>query len=92
MRRLWLLPFVLGAMAGCVSPQDDSAVAAPESDTVQRPVYPISLDDPFDPTEIPAYTREHAEVYQHIDANIDSHLASLQRWMRQRSMRPGRWR
>ncbi|HEX6930327.1 MAG TPA: M20/M25/M40 family metallo-hydrolase, partial [Gammaproteobacteria bacterium] len=40
----------------------------------------------FDPRRIPAYADSHDGVYAHIDANLDRHIANLQRWVRQRSI------
>jgi acetylornithine deacetylase/succinyl-diaminopimelate desuccinylase-like protein len=35
---------------------------------------------------VPAYTGSHDDIYAHVDANVDAHLANLQRWLRQRSI------
>ena len=52
----------------------------------ERPRFSIDTDKAYDPSQVPAYTGEHREVYDHIDKSIDDHLAALQRWMRQRSI------
>ena len=52
---------------------------------VKRPVYSIESEEVFDSADIPTYSRSHDAVYAHIDANIDAHVAELQRWMRQQS-------
>lgn len=59
------------------------SIAADES--VKRPVYSIESEEAFDAADIPAYSGNHDAVYAHIDANIDAHVAELQRWMRQQS-------
>lgn len=48
--------------------------------------FEFTTDEKFDASSIAAYTGDHAEVYAHIDANLDAHIANLQRWMRQRSI------
>jgi len=40
----------------------------------------------FSAADVPAYAGEHTEIYAHIAANQDAHLAELQRWVRQRSI------
>ncbi|MCR6662059.1 MAG: M20/M25/M40 family metallo-hydrolase [Luteimonas sp.] len=51
-----------------------------------RPAYAWSTDEAFDPGTIPAYGGKHDAVYARIDADIDAHVAHLQRWVRQRSI------
>lgn len=41
---------------------------------------------PFDASAVPAYTGDHAAIYARIDADLDAHIAHLQRWVRQRSI------
>ena len=65
------------------SPQ---ATAQAEPATVERPRFSINTDAVFDAGEIPAYTGSHDAVYDYIDANIDRHVAELQRWLRQPSI------
>ena len=52
----------------------------------ERPRFSIDTEKAYDPSQVPAYTGEHTEIYAHIDRSIDDHLAALQRWMRQRSI------
>lgn len=40
----------------------------------------------FDPAAVPAYSGDHAAIYQRIDRELDAHLGQLQRWLRQRSI------
>ena len=53
---------------------------------VKRPKYNIDLSNPYSTDQVAAYSGDHAAVYRHIDANLDAHLANLQRWMRQPSI------
>lgn len=52
----------------------------------ERPRFPIGTDAAYDPSAVPAYTGDHAEIYAYIDESIDSHIGALQRWMRQPSI------
>ncbi|NIM00705.1 MAG: peptidase M20, partial [Acidobacteria bacterium] len=36
--------------------------------------------------KIPTYLENHEAVYDYIDANLDDHLAAIQRWLRQPSI------
>lgn len=56
------------------------------SQRVERPRYPISLDNPYSTDAIAAYTGEHAAVYAYIDRQLPAHTAALQRWLRQPSI------
>ena len=40
----------------------------------------------FSAADVPPYRGSHDAVYAHIDANVDSHVAELQRWVRQPSI------
>ncbi|MCG8420584.1 MAG: M20/M25/M40 family metallo-hydrolase [Proteobacteria bacterium] len=51
-----------------------------------RPQFRLTTTESFDAAAIPAYRGNHASIYAHIDANIDQHVAQLQRWVRQRSI------
>jgi hypothetical protein len=46
----------------------------------------FTTDEAFDASRIPAYAGKHDDVYKHIDASIDAHIAQLQRWVRQPSV------
>ena len=52
----------------------------------ERPRYPLDTSYPYDLAAIPAYAGNHERVYAHIDANLDAHVAKLQRWLRQPSI------
>jgi hypothetical protein len=51
-----------------------------------RLTYAWSTDEAFDAAAIPAYGGRHDAVYARIDADLDAHVAHLQRWVRQRSI------
>ncbi|WP_375208286.1 M20/M25/M40 family metallo-hydrolase [Hyphococcus sp.] len=51
-----------------------------------RPDYALPEAEPFDAASVPAYAGDHAAVYAHIDQNLDSHIAKIQRWLRQPSV------
>jgi acetylornithine deacetylase/succinyl-diaminopimelate desuccinylase-like protein len=53
---------------------------------VRAPQVRFTTDEAFDAGGIPAYSGRHEEVYRHIEANIQAHLAELQRWVRQPSV------
>ena len=86
------------ALAGCVPSSDSepdaggsSLTAGGGSGPVTAPGSPLAgfaftTDESFDASSIPAYGGDHAEVYAHIDANLDAHVAELRRWTRQRSI------
>jgi acetylornithine deacetylase/succinyl-diaminopimelate desuccinylase-like protein len=51
-----------------------------------RPTFTLATDEAYDLGSIPAYPLAHGDVYAHIDANIEDHLAAIQRWLRQPSI------
>ncbi|QDW66624.1 M20/M25/M40 family metallo-hydrolase [Luteimonas granuli] len=51
-----------------------------------RPERVFTTGEAFDPSGIPAYAGDHADVHARIDADLDAHVAGLQRWVRQRSI------
>lgn len=53
---------------------------------VERPRFTIDTEAAYDPSAIPAYAGDHADIYTHIDESIDEHTGALQRWMRQPSI------
>ncbi len=53
---------------------------------VKRPKYDIDLSNPYSTDQVAAYAGDHQAVYEYIDANLDVHLAHLQRWMQQPSI------
>ncbi len=48
--------------------------------------FTFTTEDVFDAGAVPAYAGEHADIYAHIDANLDGHVAQIQRWIRQPSV------
>ena len=52
----------------------------------QSSKFRITTDEAFDPASIAAYAGDHEAVYRYIDANVDDHLANIQRWLRQPSI------
>src|SRR5210317_2638587 len=71
--------------AGCQPAAEP--VPEPGSNTeVQRPAFELATSAAYDVAAIEAYVGDHAAVYDYIDANLDDHLAALQRWLRQQSI------
>jgi len=66
--------------------QQATPTAEPIEDKVVRPAFSLATDDAYDFDAIPTYLESHQVVYDHIDANLDAHLASIQRWLRQPSI------
>jgi acetylornithine deacetylase/succinyl-diaminopimelate desuccinylase-like protein len=48
--------------------------------------FAFQTDEAFDAAAIPAYAGDHADIYAHIDTNLDRHIAAIQRWIRQPSV------
>lgn len=46
----------------------------------------FTTDEAFDAASVGAYRGDHADVYAHIDANLERHVAQIQRWIRQPSV------
>lgn len=63
------------AFAGSARPQQ-----------ANRPRYRLTTTEKFDAATVPPYRGNHAAIYRHIDANLDRHVANLQRWLRQPSV------
>ncbi|HJR58553.1 MAG TPA: M20/M25/M40 family metallo-hydrolase [Vicinamibacterales bacterium] len=59
------------------------AAAAQET---RPPSIRFTTDEAFDASRIPPYAGRHDDVYKHIDASIEAHIAQLQRWVRQPSV------
>ncbi len=60
--------------------------ALAHGDGPERPKYAIDLANPYSTDSVATYDGDHSAVYAHIDAEIDAHVAALQRWMRQPSI------
>ncbi|HWM29906.1 MAG TPA: M20/M25/M40 family metallo-hydrolase [Woeseiaceae bacterium] len=53
---------------------------------VKRPDFRLDVSNAFSADTIAPYAGDHAAIYQHIDANLDDHVAAIQRWIRQPSI------
>ena len=62
-----------------------TALAARAADS-PRPAYAWTTTEAFDVSRVPAYAGRHDAVYARIDADLEAHVAHLQRWVRQRSI------
>ncbi|MBX3174096.1 MAG: M20/M25/M40 family metallo-hydrolase [Gemmatimonadaceae bacterium] len=51
-----------------------------------EPVFPFSTEERYDASRVAPYSGRHEAIYRHIDANLDAHLANIQRWIRQPSI------
>ena len=77
------LAIVLLAIAACEPAGPPSGDAHAD---VARPVFSPSTSDVYDFDSIAPYLESHEQVYEYIDANLDTHLAAIQRWLRQPSI------
>lgn len=79
-----VLTLTLALLCACDAPVDvtDTVVV----DVISRPTFEITTDEAFSSESIGKYTGDHDAVYEFIDANIESHIGELQRWLRQRSI------
>jgi acetylornithine deacetylase/succinyl-diaminopimelate desuccinylase-like protein len=77
-----------GSIARCITLSLACALAALPGVHAQspRPDRVFSTSEAFDAAAIPAYAGRHDAVYARIDADLDAHIAGLQRWVRQRSI------
>ena len=77
------LALILLTIAAC------EPAAPPTTDSradVVRPVFSPSTSEAYDFGKISPYLEKHEAVYEYIDANMDAHLAAIQRWLRQPSI------
>ena len=75
------------SFAACQAPVTDTGsgeAAGLPVPTSQR--FTFATEEAFDASSIVPYPGDHAAVYAHIDANLDAHIAQLQRWIRQPSV------
>jgi acetylornithine deacetylase/succinyl-diaminopimelate desuccinylase-like protein len=84
MKRIALVLLAAGmAVAACervtVEVSNDAA-------DITRPRFRIETDEVFSAASIGQYTGDHADVYRHIDGQFDTHVANIQRWLRQPSI------
>jgi acetylornithine deacetylase/succinyl-diaminopimelate desuccinylase-like protein len=82
MKRLSLC-LVLTTLAACQPAEPPAATDAAE---ITRPSFELSTSEAYDLDGIPTYLENHQAVYDYIDANLDGHLAAIQRWLRQPSI------
>ena len=82
MKKLSLV-FALLAVTAC---QPVVPPATEPSAKIARPVFSPSTSEAYDFDAIPPYLESHDAVYDYIDTNLDSHLAAIQRWLRQPSI------
>ena len=78
------LAAVLCLLAACSPGERSPAASSPT--TVARPDFDLTTAKAYDFGEIAAYSGDHAAIYAYIDANVDVHLESIQRWLRQPSI------
>ncbi len=83
-RHLPVVISLVAALAGCGG--SGSPAETPEAPLRPSERAVFETDEAFDAREIPAYAGSHDAVYAHIDANLDRHIAELQRWIRQPSV------
>ncbi|MEX2153823.1 MAG: M20/M25/M40 family metallo-hydrolase [Gemmatimonadaceae bacterium] len=82
MRKLLFALALGGACSASVRVGSDE----PRPRAVERPQFAITTDARYDAASVPSYTGAHADVYAHIDANLPTHVANLQHWVRQQSV------
>jgi acetylornithine deacetylase/succinyl-diaminopimelate desuccinylase-like protein len=70
------------AVAACAAILAASTLAQ----EIRPPAITFTTDEAFDAAAIAPYAGRHDEVYRHIDASIQDHVAALQRWVRQQSV------
>lgn len=86
MRRRRLL-LALALLVACAEgPSGDAPSDLSATADSPRPSWTFTTEEAFDAATVPAYAGEHPEVYARIDADLDAHVANLQRWVRQRSI------
>lgn len=69
------------ALSACQPPAAPSGEESP-----RRPGFKLATTHAFDIGAIRPYDGDHADVYAHIDANLDSHVDEIRRWLRQPSI------
>lgn len=82
-QRAFLLILLVVLALGACSPPPESNTDISE---ISRPEFQLATTESYDLDAIRPYAGEHADVYAHIDANLDSHLQAIQRWLRQPSV------
>jgi len=82
MKQLFLV-LVLLSITAC---EPAASPAGHQDVAIARPVFVPSTSEAYEFERIQPYLESHDAVYAHIDANLDTHLASIQRWLRQPSI------
>lgn len=87
------IAILVGAtLMACAEQTDTPLSGEAPTGTVAQPAAPARPDftlpsaEAFDAGAVAAYDGDHQAVYDHIDANLDQHLANIQRWLRQPSI------
>jgi acetylornithine deacetylase/succinyl-diaminopimelate desuccinylase-like protein len=62
------------------------ATSIPVASDVVRPKFRLDSDEVFASASIDSYPTSHDAVYDHIDENLEQHIAEIQRWIRQPSV------
>ena len=83
MNRLIIGAALTAIITACQQPTPPAEAVDP---TVVRPSFTLTTDAAYDFNTIPEYIDSHPAVYDYIDANLDTHLAAIQRWLRQPSI------
>jgi len=79
--------FVGAALAATIAAcEQHTPPTAPADEAVVRPSFTLTTEEAYDFNTIPEYLDSHTAVYDYIDANLDDHLAAIQRWLRQPSI------
>ncbi len=86
-------PLTLLTLLACASCQPPGSAGGDANDdgaealaAVARPRFELATDSAYDLDAIAPYDKAHTAIYEHIEANLDTHLAAIQRWLRQPSI------
>lgn len=80
------LKVLLAAVLTATACEQVTVEVAVDDTPVTRPKFRIETDEAFSSTSIGQYAGDHADIYAHIDSQLDTHLANIQRWLRQPSI------
>ncbi|MEQ9563716.1 MAG: M20/M25/M40 family metallo-hydrolase, partial [Woeseiaceae bacterium] len=75
-----------GLLASCDNTGVEITSDSQDGTTVVRPSFRIETDETFSSAGIAQYAGKHDDIYRHIDAELDNHVKSIQRWLRQPSI------
>jgi acetylornithine deacetylase/succinyl-diaminopimelate desuccinylase-like protein len=82
-RRLIAFTAVVLSTVAC---EPVSVEVAVKPASIERPKFRIETDEVFSSASIGQYAGDHADIYRHIDSQLDGHIANIQRWLRQPSI------